>query len=158
MSDLYLVAEVDMRIARIAFIVLAAYITIGLLFGGAIGYFQPQDSGTARLRTIDSDAQQHETVLRFVEDESGQIWLLSGQWFRGWFYRVLENPDIELVRNEKATAYHAVEITDPATLNEVIALRSERESVVSLWLGRALILFAPIKVLRLDSPEIDSPS
>ena len=85
----------------------------------------------------------------------GFVGIKTFQWFRGWFYRVLENPDVELVRNEKVSAYHAVEITDPATLNEVIALRSQRESIVSLWLGRSLILFVPIKVLRLDAPEID---
>ncbi len=59
-----------MKIARIGTIVLVVYVTLGLLFGGFVGYLQPQDGGTARLRTVDANGQSHETVLRLLEEET----------------------------------------------------------------------------------------
>lgn len=64
-------------------VLFGTFLLLGFGFGGAVGYFQPQDGGTALVITSDSQGVEYETVLRPVEDESGQIWLLSGQWFRG---------------------------------------------------------------------------
>ena len=88
--------------------------------------------------------------------ESGQVWLLSGQWFRGWYNRALDHPDVELIRGDTATVYHAAAINDPNTLDGVIRLRRGMESTSGWWLGRALLLFAPFKALRLDAPEADN--
>ena len=144
-----------MRIVRIAVITLAVYVTLGLLVGGLIGYFQPQDDGTTRLRTVDANGQKHETVLRVHEDESGQVWLLSGQWFRGWYNRALDNPNVELIRDEKVTAFRAVDVDDTGTIDSVVRLRRRSESTGGWWMERAVFLFAPFKVLRLDAPASD---
>ena len=144
-----------MRIARIAVITLAVYVTIGLLFGSVIGYFQPQDGGTSRLRTVDENGQQYETVLRVQKDASGQLWLLSGQWFRGWYNRALTNPYVELLRDEEVAAYRAVEVKDAGAIEAVVRLRRKGESTGRWLMGRALFLFPPFKALRLDVPESD---
>ena len=144
-----------MRIVRIAVITLAVYVTLGLLVGGLIGYFQPQDDGTTRLRTVDANGQKHETVLRVHEDESGQEWLLSGQWFRGWYNRALANPYVELLRDGEVAAYRAVEVRDAGTIEAVVRLRRKGESTGRWLMGCALFLFPPFKALRLDVPESD---
>jgi hypothetical protein len=144
-----------MRIARIAVIALAVYVTLSLLFGSVIGYFQPQDGGTSRLRTVDENGQQYETVLRVQKDASGQLWLLSGQWFRGWYNRALANPYVELLRDEEVAAYRAVEVKDAGTIEAVVRLRRKGESTGRWLMGRALLLFPPFKALRLDVSESD---
>jgi len=41
------------------------------------------------------------TVVQLISGDDGELWLLSGGWFRGWYNRALENPEIELIRESK---------------------------------------------------------
>ena len=83
-----------MRFVRIAAWVLGVYVVLGLVLDSAIGYYQPQSEGTAVLRSFDADGQAHDTVLSLLDD-GGTLWVESGHWFRGWYYRVRANPDVE---------------------------------------------------------------
>ena len=134
---------------RILIIIVLVYIAVGLLADGAIGFFQPQNEGTAVLRTFDAEGST-DTVLSLLNDD-GQLWVESGHWFRGWYDRVLANPEVELVRDGKAERYRAVPVDTPEAVDKVVKLMGKGTSA-GYWVGRALLLWAPIKPVRLDPP------
>ena len=138
-----------MRIVRIVAIVLGVYVGLGLLLDGAIGYFQPQQSGTTDvLRTFDESGQPRDTVLGLLDDD-GQLWVESGHWFRGWYHRVVANPEIEVVREGGTTAYRAVPVDTPEAVDTVTRLMGKGDGA-GYWVGRVMLLWAPIKPVRLD--------
>lgn len=137
-----------MKMLRIVAVVLGIYIALGLTLDAAIGYFQPQSDTTAVLRTFDAGGQPRETVLGLLDDD-GQLWVESGHWFRGWYERVLADPEVELVRNGRSEPYRAVPVDTPEAVETVTRLMGKGESA-GYWVGRAMLLFAPIKPVRLD--------
>ena len=137
-----------MRLVRIIASVFAVYVVLGLTIDSAIGYFQPQGQGTAVLRTFDADGRAQERVLGLLDDD-GQLWVESGHWFRGWYNRLVDNPDVELVRGGEATAYRAVPVDTPEAVDTVTRLMGKGSSA-GYWVGRTMLLFAPIKPVRLD--------
>ncbi len=137
-----------MRIVRIGAIVLGVYVGLGLLLDGAIGYFQPQSGTTAVLRTFDESGQPTDTVLGLLDD-GGQLWVESGHWFRGWYHRAVANPEIELVREAGTTAFRAVPVDTPEAVDTVTRLMGKGDGA-GYWAGRAMLLWAPIKPVRLD--------
>jgi len=137
-----------MKIVRIVAILLGIYLVLGLMIDAAIGSFQPQGENTAVLRTFDKDGQPRETVLSLLDD-NGQLWVESGHWFRGWYHRVMTNPNVELIRGGQATPYHAVLLNTPEALDLVTKLMGKGKGA-QYWVGRTMLLFAPIKPVRLD--------
>jgi hypothetical protein len=138
-----------MKIIRIVAIVFGVYVALGLLADAAIGYFQPQGGNTAVLRTFDPEGQPKETVLGLLEDEGGQLWVESGHWFRGWYYRARANPDVELIRGGETKPYRAVPVDTPEAVERVTRLMGKGKSA-GYWVGRTVLLFAPIRPVRLD--------
>lgn len=137
-----------MKIVRILAIVLGVYVVLGLLLDGAIGYFQPQSGSTVVLRTYDGRNQAQDTVLGLRQDKD-QLWVESGHWFRGWYNRVLENPKVELVQGDKVTPYTAVPVNTPEAVELMTRLMGKGQGY-GYWVGRIMLLFAPIKPVRLD--------
>lgn len=144
-----------MRFVRILAIVCGVYVVLGLLFDSAIGYFQPQPGGTAVLRTFDANRRSKDTVLGLLQDND-QLWVESGHWFRGWYHRVLANPDVELIRDGKAVPYRAVPVNTPEAVDLIERLMGKGKSG-RYWVMRAMLLFAPIKPVRLDSRPPSGP-
>jgi hypothetical protein len=137
-----------MKLFRIAAIVVAAYVLLGLALDAMIGYFQPQSDRTAVLRTFDETGAAHDTVLGLLDD-GGTLWVESGHWFRGWYRRLLRNPDVELIRGGEARPYRAVPVNTPEAVDTVTRLMG-RGRGAGYYVGRAMLLFAPIKPVRLD--------
>ncbi len=137
-----------MRILRVVAIIIAVYIVLGLALDGAIGYFQPQSERTAVLRTFDEAGNPHDTVLG-LRDDGSTLWVESGHWFRGWYYRLIRNPDVELVRGEKVEAYRAVPVDSPEAVETVTKLMGKGQGA-GYYVGRTMLLWAPIKPVRLD--------
>lgn len=128
----------------------AIYIVLWVGLGTAIGFFQPQDDGTAVITTYDSTGAAFDTVIRPVKSEDGQIWLLSGQWFRSWYNRALENKKIELENDGITTTYLALSVKEEQEIASVLKIRFEGVSNIRKNIGRFLFLFAPVKVIRLE--------
>ena len=133
-----------MRILRIALIVLASYVGLALLFDGMIAVFQP---GSDVLRSYDEEGP-HDTVLSVIED-GDTLWVESGHHFRGWYYRIRDNPEVELIRSGDSKPYRAVPLDDPETRAHLIGLIKQRAGA-GYYVTRFLLLFAPIKPVRLD--------
>jgi len=144
-----------MKLARIAAILLGSYVALGLALDGAIGYFQPQRGTTAVLRSLDEQGQPHDTVLSLLDD-GGTLWVESGHWFRGWYQRIRRNPDVELVRGGEARPYRAVPLDTPEALERVKQLMGQGRGA-GYTASRAMLLFAPIKPVRLDPRTAAQP-
>lgn len=133
---------------KIVAIIFGGYLALGLIADTAIGFFQPESEGTAILRTFDVAGQPEDTVLGLLDDE-GQLWVESGHWFRGWYHRAVANPDVELVRGGETAAYRATPVDTPEAVDTVTRLMG-KGSGAGYWIGRTLLLYAPIKPMRLD--------
>jgi hypothetical protein len=136
------------KLVRIAAIVLGVYVVLGLTFDGLIGYLQPRADHTVVLRTFDERGQAHDTVLS-LHDDGGTLWVESGHWFRGWYRRLERNPDVELIQGDEARPYRAVRVDTPEALENMKRLMGKGEGS-RYWVGRTMLLFAPIKPVRLD--------
>lgn len=137
------------------------YVLIGLAFDGWIGYTQPQSDTTLVLQTMDTDGKWIDTVLSTRIDtkdttnpQDDELWVESGHWFRGWYQRLEHNPKVYVVRNHsnqrsKRSAYTAV----PVNTNEAVERMTElmgKGAGYEYWIVRTLLLYAPIKPVRLD--------
>ena len=140
-----------MKALRILAIVFGVYVVLGLGIDAAIGRFQPQSGNTAVLRTFDAQGEAKDTVLGLLDD-NGQLWVESGHWFRGWYHRAVANPEVELVRGGDTSAYRAVPVNTPEAVDTVTRLMG-KGSGAGYWVGRTMLLWAPIKPLRLDPRE-----
>lgn len=139
-----------MKFVRVVLIALGIYVLVGTGLAGALAWFQPdRGAHTIVLTTLDADGQAHDTKLR-VRDVDGQLWLVSGQWFRGWFKRAVAHPEVSVSHDGVVTTYLALAVDSKERLDEV--MREDRESAgaVAAVLARAMLLFAPAKLLRLD--------
>jgi ligand-binding sensor domain-containing protein len=138
-----------MRIVRILGITAAVYILLAAAFGGVTNWLQPALDGTIALRTVDADGQAH--VQRLAVSRKGdELWVASGNHFRGWYYRTRQNPNVEVITDGETTRYVAVPIDDPG---EVARYREEvraRMGSPAYYASRALLLFAGLKPVRLD--------
>ena len=125
------------------------YLILAVGFGLTVGYLQPQREETVVLITTDSNGTKYERVLTPRQDESGQLWLVSGQWSRSWYRRALEYPEIELRRGSEVSAYRAMP-GDDGDVARLRALYTKGMSPTEVFFGRAMFLFAPAKVLKLE--------
>ena len=141
-----------MKWFKIVAIVAGVYLVLGLVFEAAIGYFQPEGARTAALRTFDPDGQWHDRVL-LLHEEDGRYWVESGHWFRAWYNRLLENPDVELIHPDGATgAYTAVPVQTREAV-DMLTRKMGKGQHYAYWIARTLSMYAPIKPVRLDPRE-----
>jgi hypothetical protein len=137
-----------MRIIKIAAVLIGVYVALGLTLDAAIGFFQPQRGNTAVLRTFDAEGEPRDSVLSLLDDD-GMLWVESGHWFRGWYHRVLANSDVELTRGSETKPYRAVPLDTAEALDRVTRLMGKGQGA-GYWVGRTMLLWAPIKPVRLD--------
>ena len=129
-----------------------AYVALALLLDAFVGFSQPVlDPGSAEgvLHTFDERGRRYETRLA-VHEDGDTLWIQSGHHFRGWYERLLDNPEVELVRDGEVRAYRAVPVDTPEAEARVVQLLKQRAGGVRFRLVRILLLFADIKPVRLD--------
>ena len=130
------------------------FVVLALLFDAWVGTSQPElQPGTAEgvLHTFAADGARHETRLAVVDDAEGNIWVQSGHHFRGWYHRLLENPEVEFSRGGETRPYTAVAIDTPESEALVRELFKQRAGGPGrFYIIRTILLFADIKPVRLD--------
>jgi hypothetical protein len=138
------------KAARIMAAVLVGYVGLALAFDAFIGVSQIALGGPEGvLRTIDEKGQVHETRMIVLQD--GDVtWVQSGHHFRGWYHRLVRNPEVELVVGEEVRPYRAVPLDDPASKANMKRLIEERVGRVRAAVIRTILLFAEVKPVRLD--------
>ena len=104
------------RTAQIVATLFGAYVLLVLAINGVAGVVQPElgaGLGEGVLRTFSDDGDVYERRLAVVEDD-GVLWLASVQHFRKWYRRLVENPNVELVRGGEVRSYRAVPVETAA--------------------------------------------
>jgi hypothetical protein len=135
----------------LAALLIAGWIGLALVLEAFTAAAQPvfQAPSEGVLITFDADGGRHESRLAVVEDGTG-IWVQSGHFLRGWYERLLANPEVELVRGGETRRYRAVPIDTPESEAHVTMLLKRRAGPARYYVIRALLLFADIKPVRLD--------
>lgn len=138
------------RAARITAAVFFGYVGLALAFDAFIGVSQIALGGPEGvLRTVDEKGAVHETRMIVLQD--GDVtWVQSGHHFRGWYHRLVRNPDVELVVGDEVRRYLAVALDDPASKANMKRLIEERVGRVRAGVIRTILLFAEVKPVRLD--------
>ena len=139
-----------MKALRTVAIVLVGLVVLALALDLYIGLRQPEIGGReCVLRTVDEAGEVHETRLALVEDH-GTLWVQSGHHFRGWYERVLQHPDVEVVLDDEAHPFRAVPLDTPEARAHMTRLLKQRTGPVRFYAIRTVLLFAEIKPVRLD--------
>ena len=131
-----------MKAAKIVATVVVAYVGVVVAFESLIGYFQPADETTLVITTIDRDGVPHDRVVSRLES-SGQLYIATNHWVRGWYNRALEQPEVHVTLNGETRDYRTV----PVTGAEHDRVAGENRLGVTL---RILTGFPPRYFVRLD--------
>lgn len=133
-----------MKVAKILGILVLVYVAIVVLFESGIGYFQPQSDGTLVISVQTDDGETSNRVLSRIEVDN-QLYVAVNHWPRAWYYKVLDNPDVEVTIGDETKAYTAVEVTAE---DEVERVNSARPLPIFF---KILTGFPPRRFVRLDA-------
>lgn len=97
---------------------LAAALVVLVIAFFAVVYLASESGEVATLRTRDASGQEHATRL-WVVDQGGAEWVRTGHAEKGWFLRVVSNPQVEVERAGKTSARTAVPVRDPEVVRAV---------------------------------------
>lgn len=138
------------KAARITAAVFFGYVGLALVLDAFIGVSQIALGGPEGvLRTVDGKGQIHETRMIVLQD--GDVtWVQSGHHFRGWYHRLVRNPEVELVVGDEVRPCLAVPLDDPASRANMKRLIEQRVGRVGAAIIRTILLFAEVKPVRLD--------
>ena len=125
-------------------IIIGAYLAIVVGFESLIGVLQPAGGDTLVITTMDEDGNASDRVLSRLES-SGQLYVASNHWPRGWYNQALENPNVEIVIGGERSARLAVPVTGEE--HDQVDGEHSRGLVFRFLTG-----FPPRKILRLDAP------
>ena len=103
--------SVQLRVIKIAGVVLVSYVLIVVAFESLIGYFQPEAPGTLVLTTVGEDGAAADRVLEALESD-GRLYVAVNHWPRAWYRRVLANPGVQVTRDGGKRDYVAVPVAD----------------------------------------------
>ncbi|MEM7411407.1 MAG: nitroreductase/quinone reductase family protein [Myxococcota bacterium] len=125
-------------------------LTLGLTLAGptgcitAVGIFQPENVGgeTIVITTFDKNGDPWERVITPIDD-GGRLVVAANHWPRAWYYRALQNPDVQVKGTSDTTDYRAVPVSD-----------EERDRLLDEsgfpWFAYVLTGFAPREFLVLE--------
>jgi len=139
---------------RVAFAI-GGFVVLALALDGLVAAFQPaieRGDREAVLRTRDSNGDWHESRMIVIED-GDTLWVQSGHHFRGWYHRLVADPEVELVREGVRTRYRAAALETPEAKAHMRKMLMERTGVVGYYAIRTFLLFADVKPVRLDPAD-----
>lgn len=92
-----------------AIVIVVGYILLVAGFETWLGITQPQGGSTIVITTTDDDGEQHDRVVSRLES-GGNMYVAVNHWPRAWYYRLLDNPDVQVTMDESIADYTAVEV------------------------------------------------
>jgi len=134
-----------MKILRITLVSLVlVYIGSVVLFESWLGYFQPTNTNTLVITTLDNN-QPKDRVLSAVNN-NGKLYVSANHWPRDWYRQAKSNPNVEVLYKGKKNLYLAI----PVEGEEHNKLMKEHAHPLTF---RLLTGFPPRYFLRLDLKE-----
>jgi len=134
-----------MKILKIVFFLIIAYVGIVVLFESLLGYFQPDAGDTMVISTFDPDGTTHDRVVARLSSGE-QLFVAVNHWPRAWYRRLLENPRVRITFSGESGDYEVVEISG----SEYDRINSEHSLG---FLFRFLTGFPERKLLRLEPSQ-----
>ena len=128
---------------KIVAILILIYVSIVILFESLLGYFQPQNQQTMVLITRNQEGETFNRVVTRIES-NGRLYAAVNHWPRAWYYRVLDNPEMQVTLDGETGNYVAVAVENPLEYEQVNQARP-------LGIGfRILTGFPPRYFVRFD--------
>ena len=135
-----------MKAVKIIGILLGVWVAIVVIFESLLGYMQPTSPDSVTITTFDAEGNSFDRVLSGLES-GGQFYVAVNHWPRAWYRRLLENPEVRIMRDDQTRDYLAIRVSGEE------AARVEREyprgPVVGFLMG-----FAPRYFIRLDPVDV----
>jgi hypothetical protein len=116
-------------------VLLGVVLALGSVAG--LTYWAGEQTEVAVLRTRDVDGSVRETKL-WVVDHEGTPWVRVANPRRGWFARLRDRPQVELLRGGRTQACEAHVHEGPETRAAIDAAFRARYGIVDWWYGLLL--------------------
>ena len=131
-----------MKAIKIIGILVLVYVGVVVIFESLLGYYQPANEQTLVITTANADGISSDRVLARIESE-GNLYVAVNHWPRTWYYKALDNPQVQITIDEEKKDYLAVPV-EGAEIEQV-------DNARPLGIGfRILTGFPPRHFVRLD--------
>lgn len=89
-------------------VLLGLYVLLVVVFESLLGYYQPAGDGTMVITT----SEQGESFDRVVSTlySAGNLYVGVNHWPRAWYYRLLDNPQVQITLDGETRGYTAVRV------------------------------------------------
>jgi hypothetical protein len=105
---------------RIIVLFFVLYVGVVAMFESMLGYFQPENQQSLVMTTYDiGSGEAHNRVLSRIEHD-GQLFVAVNHWPRQWYYRLLENNQVQVRYEDISGAFTATKVdgADEAALRQ----------------------------------------
>lgn len=130
-----------MKVVKILGIALGVYALLVAGFEIWVGTSQPEGTGTVVITTFEQDGTAHDRVLSALES-GGEFYVSVNHWPRAWYWRLLDNPNVQITEGGETRDYIAVPVSGEEQS------RVERDHAHP-FMVRVLVGFAPRRIVRL---------
>jgi hypothetical protein len=131
-----------MKAVKIIGVLVLVYVGVVVIFESLLGYYQPANEQTLVITTANADGISSDRVLARIESE-GNLYVAVNHWPRTWYYKALDNPQVQITIDEEKKDYLAVPV-EGAEIEQV-------DNARPLGIGfRILTGFPPRHFVRLD--------
>ena len=127
---------------RIAIGIVIVYVLIVVAFETMLGYSQPKPKGTLTITTFNDDGEPFNRVVTGLTTDD-KLYVRVNHWPRAWYFRLLDNPDIEVTMDGETQSYLAVDIEG----REYDLVENDHPAGIVF---RILTGFPPRYIVRLD--------
>ena len=135
-----------MKILKIAVAsIVIIYVLIVVVFETNLGYTQPQSERTMVITTRDDEGTGFDRVVTPIR-HNDKLYVAVNHWPRAWYWRALDNPNVDITMGGETAPYQAVEVEG----GEYDAADAARPRSLRFL---ALTGFPPRRILRLD-PQV----
>ena len=131
-----------MKAVKIIGIIVLVYVGVVAIFESLLGYYQPANEQTLVITTTNADGVSSDRVLARIESE-GYLYVAVNHWPRTWYYKALDNPQVQITIDEEKKDYLAV----PVEGAEIEQVDNARPPGIGF---RILTGFPPRHFVRLD--------
>ena len=127
---------------KVATGIVIIYVLLVVAFESLLGYNQPEFEGTVVLTTTNDNGDFFDRVLAgLVTNDT--LYVRVNHWPRAWYYRLLENPNVQVTLDGETKNYLAIEVTG----DEYDTVQRDHDAGLAF---RIMTGFPPRHIIRFD--------